>query len=158
MAADSGPPDWASVRRHSPCSLLLASQWRLLRGIKNPLSEQSGSLLQELLLLPVASGRQRKQNSERYIGDGLDPHPHHDPEDEDRDGPRNVSLFTVQPLDPAGNPKELHCNTSCVNALFTQSTWSNHNGKVVCIYRSDYSMDFNETWYCVYTLQVVKGT
>jgi hypothetical protein len=34
----------------------------------------------------------------------------HNPEDEDRDGPRNGGLFTVQPLDLADNPKELHCN------------------------------------------------
>jgi hypothetical protein len=29
------------------------------------------------------------------------------PEDEDRDGLRNVVLFTFQSLDPAGSPKEL---------------------------------------------------
>jgi len=34
----------------------------------------------------------------------------HNPEDEDRDGPENVGLFTVKPLDPADDPKELHCN------------------------------------------------
>jgi len=31
---------------------------------------------------------------------------------EDRDGPRNVGLFTVQPFDPSDNPKELHCKHS----------------------------------------------
>jgi hypothetical protein len=29
----------------------------------------------------------------------------HNPEDENRDGPQNGGLFTVQPLDPADNPK-----------------------------------------------------
>jgi hypothetical protein len=39
----------------------------------------------------------------------------HNPEDEDGDGLRNVGLFTVQPLDPADNPKELHCMYETVN-------------------------------------------
>jgi hypothetical protein len=43
-------------------------------------------------------------SSDRYRDDGR-----HNPEDEDRDGPRNVGLFTVQPLDPADNQKELRC-------------------------------------------------
>jgi hypothetical protein len=30
------------------------------------------------------------------------------PEDEDRDGLRNVGLLTAQPFDPADSPRELH--------------------------------------------------
>jgi len=37
---------------------------------------------------------------------------YHNPEDEDRDGPQNGGLFTIQPLDPVGNPKGLHCDHS----------------------------------------------
>jgi hypothetical protein len=48
----------------------------------------------------------------RYIDDRLDPLPYHNPEDEDRDGPQNVGLFSVQLLDPYDKPKELQCNHS----------------------------------------------
>jgi hypothetical protein len=41
----------------------------------------------------------------------IDPYQH--PEDEDRDGLRNVGLFTLEPLDPADSQRELH---------YTQST------------------------------------
>jgi len=34
------------------------------------------------------------------------------PEDEDRDGLRNVGFFTVQPLDLADRPRELHFTQS----------------------------------------------
>jgi hypothetical protein len=41
----------------------------------------------------------------RYVKDGLDQKPRHNPEDEDRDGHRNVDVITVEPFDPADNPK-----------------------------------------------------
>jgi hypothetical protein len=43
-------------------------------------------------------------NGEKY--------PYHHPEDEVRDGLRNVAFFTVQPLEPADGPKELHYTQS----------------------------------------------
>jgi hypothetical protein len=45
---------------------------------------------------PLASGQPKTQNLDRYTDDGLNPQPHHNPEDEDRDGLHNVRS-TSQP-------------------------------------------------------------
>jgi hypothetical protein len=51
----------------------------------------------------------------RVVTDWIpNPQPLHNPEDKDRDGPRNVGLFTLQPLDPPHNPIELHSRTPFV--------------------------------------------
>jgi hypothetical protein len=47
--------------------------------------------------------------------------------DEDRDGPRNVRLFIVQPLDPADNLKELHCNFDLLFFFATTLTSASTN-------------------------------
>jgi len=39
----------------------------------------------------------------RIIANNFENHP----EDEDRDGPRNVGFLTAQPLDPADSPRKL---------------------------------------------------
>jgi hypothetical protein len=48
------------------------------------------------------------------------------PEDEDRDGLRDVGLLTAQPFDPADSPRELH---------HTQSPGKQQISLVVCSYK-----------------------
>jgi hypothetical protein len=43
--------------------------------------------------IPSSSVQHRTRSSDRYRDDGVDPRPRHNPEDEDRDGPRNIEFF-----------------------------------------------------------------
>jgi hypothetical protein len=45
-----------------------------------------------------------------YIRGGWELQPLQYPEDEDRDGPRNVGFFAIQPLDVAGSPRRFYYN------------------------------------------------
>jgi hypothetical protein len=51
----------------------------------------------------VLSGYQPGQMVERLANQRFE-----DPEEEDRDGVRNVGLLSAQPFDPADSPRELH--------------------------------------------------
>jgi len=53
------------------------------------------------------------QSLDRYIDDGLDPQPCHNLQDESRDYPWNVGLFTIQPLNTADNLKVLQSILTC---------------------------------------------
>jgi len=69
--------------------------------------------IQSIFCIPaqaLCSLLQQTQSFSRYIKERVNPQLCHNPEDEGRDGPRNVGLFTVQPLNPADNPKKLHHN------------------------------------------------
>jgi hypothetical protein len=63
-----------------------------------------------LLFSEVFSGCHPAQVVEQRKNQRSEDHQH--PEDGDRDGLRNVGFLTVQPLDPADSPRELHFTQS----------------------------------------------